>query len=454
MLRPTLLVAALAVAFPAYADADLDALRADIQHMKQNYEARIQSLEARLQQAESLADNAAQKNKTAQMAADSSTASNNNAFNPEISLILQGSYANLKDIPERRISGFLPDGAFPGTTRGFSLNETELIMSANIDPDFRGSMNLVLADGEVGIEEAWFQTLSLGNGFTLKGGRFRSNIGYQNEQHPHAWDFADNNLMTRALFGEAYGNDGLQLKWVAPTTLFTELGAEIGRGANFPGTDRNKNGIGSYALYGHVGGDIGDSHSWRGGVSYLSTRANERSGTLADFNEVGVNTTYTGNSKTWMADFVWKWAPNGNATVNSFKFAAELFRRSEDGNLSCDDLDPANSSLCTGGIADAYRATQYGGYAQGVYQFMPRWRAGYRYDLLNPGSVDFGLNNVNLPRPDYKPARHSLMADYSPSEFSRLRLQYSKDQSMQNQNENQLFVQYIYSLGSHGAHSF
>ena len=450
MLRPTLLVAALAVAFPAYADADLDALRAEIQHMKQDYETRIQSLEARLQNAESHADNATQKNETAQIAADSSAASNSNAFNPEISLVLQGGYANLKDIPERRISGFLPDGTFPGTTRGFSVNETELVMAANIDPDFRGSTNLVVTDGSVSVEEAWFQTLSLGNGFTLKGGPFRSSIGYQNEQHPHAWDFADNNLMTRALFGEGYSNDGLQLKWVAPTELFTELGAEIGRGANFPGTDRNQNGIGSYALYGHVGGDIGDSNSWRGGVSYLSTRATERSGTVADFNGVDTNTAFSGDGQTWMADFVWKWAPNGNSTVNNFKLAAELFRRSEDGNLSCD----GTGSLCSGGITGAYRATQYGGYAQGVYQFMPHWRAGYRYDLLNPGSADLGLNNANLPRPDYKPARHSLMADYSPSEFTRLRLQYSKDQSMPNQNENQWFVQYIYSLGTHGAHSF
>jgi hypothetical protein len=46
------------------------------------------------------------------------------------------------------------------------------------------------------------------------------------------------------------------------------------------------------------------------------------------------------------------------------------------------------------------------------------------------------------------------MLDFSPSEFSRFRLQYSKDESMENVSENQWFVQYIHSLGSHGAHSF
>jgi hypothetical protein len=440
MLRPVLLAAALAAAFPAHADANLDALRAELQAMKTSYEARIQALEARLASVETPARNAAP--------ADEPAAASATAFNPEISLILQGSYAHLDDRPARHITGFLPDGAAEAAPRGFSANESELVMAANIDPYFRGYFNAVLNDGTVGVEEAWFQTLALSQGLTLKGGRFRSGIGYQNEQHPHAWDFASNALMYQALFGEGYGNDGLQLKWVAPTELYTELGAEIGRGANFPGSDRNQNGVGSYALFGHVGGDVGDSHSWRGGVSYLSTRATERSGSLADFAGTDLGTAFSGDSTTWLADFVWKWAPRGNPDVNNFKFAAELFRREEDGSLNCE------GGLCGAGSLGTYRATQSGGYAQGVYQFMPRWRTGYRYDLLDPGTRDYGANNATLPRPDYRPTRHSLMVDYSPSEFSRLRLQYTQDKSMQGSDENQWYVQYIYSLGTHGAHAF
>ena len=448
MLRPALFAAAMAAALPAHADADLDALRAELRDMKASYEARIQALEMRLQAAETkTADATPQAGSAARQGEPAQTASN--SFNPEVSLILQGGYAHLKDLPARRITGFLPDGTAESATRGFSVDDSELVLSANIDPYFRGYFNAVLNDDTVGVEEAWFQTLALGEGLTLKGGRFRSGIGYQNEQHPHAWDFATNNLMYDALFGEGYGNDGLQLKWVAPTELFTELGAEIGRGANFPGTDRNENSIGSYALYGHIGGDVGDSHSWRGGVSYLSTSSTERSGTLTDFNDADVNTAFSGDSTTWLADVVWKWAPLGNATVNNFKFAAELFRREENGSLNCD-----GGSLCGASSLGTYRATQTGGYAQGVYQFMPRWRTGYRYDRLDPGSRDYGINNANLPRPDYRPSRLSLMVDYSPSEFSRLRLQVTKDRASEDQDENQWFVQYIYSLGAHGAHTF
>ncbi|OGU23405.1 MAG: hypothetical protein A2580_05060 [Hydrogenophilales bacterium RIFOXYD1_FULL_62_11] len=455
MLRPTLLVAALAAAFPAFADADLDALRSELKEMKSSYEARIQLLEKRLLQAETQAPNAPAPSPASAVAAvepapQQETASNR--FNPDISLILQGQYAQLDDIEHRHITGFFPAGHNHDVPRGFSLNHTELVMSASIDPYFSGYMNLALLDAEVSIEEAWFQTTALGNGLTLRGGRFLSGLGYQNTQHPHAWDFADNNLMYRALFGEAYGNDGLQLKWVAPTELFMEFGAEAGRGANFPGTDRNMNGAGSTVLFGHLGGDVGVSHSWRAGLSYLQTRASDRDSEIDDLNDVAAETLFSGSSKTWIADFVWKWAPNGNATEQNFKFATEYFSRKEDGDLLCVD-NTAGGGACTD-VADRYKATQSGFYAQGVYQFMPRWRTGYRYDRLDSGSVDFGLNNASLPVTDYAPTRHSLMLDYSPSEFSRFRLQVSQDKSMESVSENQWFVQYIHSLGSHGAHSF
>ncbi|MDP1924642.1 MAG: TonB-dependent receptor [Thiobacillus sp.] len=455
MLRPTLLVAALAAAFPAFADADLDALRADLQDMKSSYEARIPSLEKRLQQAEAQAANAPAPSPASAVAAVEpaplqETASNR--FNPDISLILQGQYANLDDIEHRHITGYFPAGHDHGAARGFSLEHTELVMSASIDPYFSGYMNLALLDAEVSIEEAWFQTTGLGNGLTLRGGRFLSGLGYQNTRHPHAWDFADNNLMYRALFGEAYANDGLQLKWVAPTELFMEFGAEAGRGANFPGTDRNENGAGSTVLFGHLGGDVGVSHSWRAGVSYLQTKASDRDSEIDDLNDVAAETLFSGSSKAWIADFVWKWAPNGNATEQNFKFATEYFSRKEDGDLLCVD-NTATGGACTD-VTDRYKATQSGFYAQGVYQFMPRWRTGYRYDRLDSGSVDFGLNNAFLPVTDYAPTRHSLMLDYSPSEFSRFRLQVSQDKSMESVSENQWFVQYIHSLGSHGAHSF
>lgn len=434
MLRPALLAAALTAAFPVHADPQLDALRAELQELKTAYEARIQALEARLQKTEA---------QTAEAAVKADPAPVRASFNPDVSLILQGKYAYLEDRADRGITGFLPSGA-EGPSRGFSVDESELVLSASIDPWFRGYLNAVLADEAVEVEEVWFQTTGLGQGLSIKGGRFRSAIGYQNEQHPHAWDFATNSLVYDALFGEGYGQNGLQMKWLAPTDTFLEFGAEAGRGGAFPSTERDSNGFPSLALFGHVGDDVGTSHNWRTGLSYLHARPQERAFEGRDLGDVDVTGAFSGKSRTWLADFVWKWAPNGNATQQNFKFAAEYFQRRESGELN-------------GDISGSYSADQSGVYAQSVYQFMPHWRVGYRYDRLFRGDVvfdgaDAGATLASLA--DYDPRRHSLMLDYSPSEFSRLRLQYSRDEAQQAVDENQFYVQYIYSLGSHGAHKF
>lgn len=462
MFKRTLVASAIASLFSpaafAVSDADWAAMKEEIRQMKSAYEARIADLEARVKAAEMKASSAEDKAIEAERQAREeppSTASR--GVNPELSLILQGKYAQLDDVKERFISGFMPAGHAHGTERGFSIDHTELVFSANVDQLFKGYANFALVDEEIEVEEAWFQTLGLGHGFTIKGGRFLSAMGYQNEQHPHAWDFADNNLAYKALFGESYGQDGLQLKWVAPTDLFIEPFVEVGRGANFPGTDRNENGAGALAAGVHLGGDVGVSNSWRAGVSYLTTEAKEREFEGHDPSDVEVAGAFTGDSKTWLVDAVWKWAPSGNSRERNLKLAAEYFWREESGRLDCDDADAMEPSACTGGLSGSYESSQSGMYAQGVYQFMPQWRVGYRYDKLWRGDVDFigtDIGNTIASLGDYDPSRHSVMLDWSPSEFSRLRLQYSRDKSMEGQDENQWFVQYIHSLGAHGAHKF
>jgi hypothetical protein len=46
------------------------------------------------------------------------------------------------------------------------------------------------------------------------------------------------------------------------------------------------------------------------------------------------------------------------------------------------------------------------------------------------------------------------MIDWSPSEFSRFRLQYGEVRVQDGVADNQLFLQYIMSLGAHGAHTW
>lgn len=355
-----------------------------------------------------------------------------NAFNPAMSLILDGTFAGLSRDPEDyALAGFaLGEESGPGE-KGFSLGESELAISANIDDRFFGNANIALTpDGEAEVEQAYFQTLSLGAGLTLRAGRFFSGVGYLNEHHAHAWDFADQPLVYRAMLGNQFRDDGVQARWVAPTELFVELGAEIFRGDSFPAGGAASSGAGTRSVFAHVGGDVGDSHSWRAGASYLMANAEERE------SEEGAN-VFGGDSDLAVIDFVWKWAPQGNSTNTNLKVQAELFLRNEDGVFN-----------------DAqYSGDQRGAYAQLIYQFMPAWRAGVRYDRLMADAVPATLAGTVLDDESHDPTRMSLMVDYSHSEFSRLRLQYNRDESRPVVDD-QWFVQYVMSIGAHGAHLF
>jgi hypothetical protein len=371
------------------------------------------------------------------------------AFNPAVSLILQGTAATNSQDPKRfQLSGFAPTGGEVGPApRSFSLGESELVVSSNIDPYFRGQMVAALTpDNKAEVEEAFFQTLALGGGFTLKGGRFLAATGYQNEIHAHAWDFQDPSLAQKAFLGGKRGEDGVQLRWVAPTELFTELGGELGNGRSFPASDANKNGAGAWSLFGRLGGDWGESAAWRTGLTYLRADPRDRVQDDADAAGTPFTQSFTGRSSLWVADFVLKWAPNGNSTVNNAKLQGEYFRRTEDGQLTHN-----------GAIGD-YASRQSGWYLQGVWQFMPRWRVGYRYDQLDHGTVSngLGLTAANAPAllTDHNPTRNSVMVDWSGTEFSRVRLQLASDKSTAGRTNNQVLVQYIYSLGAHGAHTF
>ena len=177
-----LCIAALPSASFAADSGELKALREEVARMRQSYEQRIEALEQRLSRAETTAgqaqaaatgaasaaasaataagqaettargaESAAAKAETVASAAGvaaTSRPSSATAFNPALSLILAGTYTNLKVDPLTRpyaISGFVPsNGEVAPPPRSFSLGESELAISANVDHVFRGA--LFLAD--------------------------------------------------------------------------------------------------------------------------------------------------------------------------------------------------------------------------------------------------------------------------------------------------------------------
>lgn len=448
-----LLLAAASVAIlsasPAFAadDADLKALRAEIAAMKQAYESKIDQLESKVQSLEAQQNQTAEKISTIEPAAGNSIPAtsqrkiNDNSFNPEIGVILQGKYQSFSE-NENEFAGFAVGEEAERGKEGLGIDETELNFSANIDDKFHGSATVALhehdGETEVEIEEAYIETTSLPYGLQAKAGRFFSELGYLNSHHSHADDFADRPLPNRAFLDNNYGDDGVQVSAVLPTDFYSEIGGGAYRGDDFPGGGADGGDIGSWTAYGRVGGDIGDQTSWRLGLSTLQTVGAER-----EANEG--NVIFDGDSGLYIADARMVYAPTGNNADQEVILQGEYFVRAEDGTY--DDQDAGTGVV-------AYDDNQSGWYAQAVYKFHPQWRIGARYSRLYAGDVPTGLVGSALDDGGHDPWAAAAMIDWTNSEFSRARLQFNREELADGQEDNQFILQYIMSLGAHGAHAY
>jgi hypothetical protein len=314
--------------------------------------------------------------------------------------------------------------------------------SASVDDKFRGSATIALheheGETEVEIEEAYVATTALPAGVEVKAGRFFSELGYLNSHHGHSDDFADRPLPNRAFLDNNYGDDGVQISAVLPTPIYTEIGAGAFRGDDFPAGGADGNDIGAWTAYGRVGGDVGDNTSWRLGVSTL-----QADGISRDANEDMVN--FSGDSSLYIADARAVYAPTGNNAEQELIFQGEYFIRDEDGTY--EDMDAGTGAI-------AYNDSQSGWYAQSVYKFHPQWRVGARYSQLYAGDVPVGLVGSALDDGGHNPWAATAMVDWTNSEFSRVRAQFSREEVADGQEDNQFTLQYIMSLGAHGAHNY
>ncbi len=448
--------------------AGIAELRQMILEMKQQHQQQIQALEARVQQAETRAAAAEQKARSTEgkivaveEQVQAKPRSGDNSFNPAISLVFQGGFSSYSQDPEDFHLEGMPLGGEAGLQdEGLALWETELTASANIDNLFYGQATIGLhtheGEIEVDVEEAFVDTLSLPAGLGLRFGRFYSSVGYLNEKHTHAWDFADAPLAYQAFLGGQYRDDGLRASWVAPLdALFVEVGAETLRGDSYPGGGNSGDFGAVRNLFVNVGGDIGQNNSWQLGVSRVDVDVEERSAGGHAHDDDGESPTFNGDSDLTVVDAVWKTdLGNDKALI----FQGEYFRRDEDGQVTF--AEGAGEALFN------YDGEQDGWYLQGVLQFNRQWRAGVRYDRLSADNDLTMVSNTTGEADDdifeesgyqsssHDPDRWAAMVDWSPSEFSRVRLQYARDDSRAEDTDDQIYLQYIMTLGAHGAHQY
>jgi regulator of replication initiation timing len=442
MKKPLLALCILsAMASPAFAgnasqdqikalEARIKSLEANAEAMRQQAADAMEALQATKAEIEEL--KAVQPTQVAAAEeAPSPTEANANAFNPAISIILNSSYTHHSVNPDNYFrSGFALVGEGRPGAQGISLGESEISFATNIDEKFYGQLTLAVGsdagEDSLGIEEAFIETTALQNGFTLRAGRFFSNLGYLNSHHAHSDKFFDRPLVYQAFLGNQYGDDGVQLRWLAPTNLFLEFGAEVFAGNHYPSAGGGNSGTGVHTLFAHAGGDVGDENSWLAGVSMLkSSTMNSEDG-------------FSGDNTLYVADLTWKWAPQGNFKDGGITLRGEYFLDDRDGQYS----DPINPLF-----DQAWDGVRHGAYIEAVYRINRKWETGYRYDKL--------FADENGPyASNFDPSRNSLMLTWINSEFSLVRLQYSRDESNPTDTDNALTLQFQTSLGAHGAHKF
>ena len=450
--------AGLAVASPVLAQESLQQelarLKSQMQQMMSAYERQISSLESRLKAVEQKAAEAPPQTAAAPSALQRAItptappptgsvaapggvarpAASGSAFNPEIGVVLDGRYSAFsKDPATYTIPGFALGGEANPGPRGFALGESELNFSANVDQWLYAAATIAFErEGDVSVEEAFVQSTSLPWGFTARGGRFFGAFGYLNSRHKHVWDFADAPLPYLAFLGGQYGDDGVELRWLAPTDIFLEFGGGVSRGDAFPAGGAANRGVGAWNVFAHLGDDIDEASSYRLGAGLLQARAHDR----ATDNDANL---FTGVSNTGIFDAVYTWAPDGNPVETNLKLQAEYFLRQERGMFNGTD----------------FIGHQHGWYAQAAYQFMPRWRVGVRYDRVYAEPIEPTFAGAVLDNMSHAPKRYAAMMDYSTSEFGRFRLQYNRDESRPNNEiDHQVILQYTVSFGAHPAHSY
>ncbi|MFH0789444.1 MAG: hypothetical protein V2B13_17780 [Pseudomonadota bacterium] len=382
-------------------------------------------------------------------------------FVPDISFIVDGSFVgrNINDetLNNLKVPELIPSG-LSNPNRGFNLNYGELSIYSPVDPYFDLTATIPFTESGVELEEAYFRTKSLPWGFQVKGGKFRSSFGRLNVQHEHVWDFADAPLVNRAFFGE----DGLvekggQLNWLAPTPFYLLLGAEVLQGENTAsfgtnaiGLEKNgrvfaKDGAQQPNLmvsYIKSSVDIG-SLSLLGGLSYAQgqTRQNFTNGSNPQM-------AY-GDAKIYGLDLTAKYF------IDSYRYVSwqnEFMHRQMNLNVATDPaLDDPSQDLRFFGKD----LKQSGFYSQLVYRFAQRWRIGARYDLLNQNDVYNDGVKQDLPG---GLDRISAMLEFKPTEFSTLRLQFNRDNSLFNGTTREpvtgIFLQFNMAIGAHGAHAY
>jgi hypothetical protein len=244
----------------------------------------------------------------------------------------------------------------------------------------------------------------------MKVGKTKAAFGKANAFHTHNRPWADQPLVNRNLVGgdEGLSDAGISLARLFPNDfVFLEATAEVmsGNSSVFAAPER------SNLTY------VGRLRAYRD----LTESTNLDLGGSIAYGNNGL----TSDSKTRLigTDVAFRWRPLRRARYRSFVGRAEFaWSRLED---------------------EATVQESFGMYASAEYQFARRWFGGLRYDLSDRAH-DASIRDEGI----------SALVTFWPSEFSQVRAQYRRTVFGDQDCTNELLLQFLFSIGAHGAHPF
>lgn len=262
-------------------------------------------------------------------------------------------------------------------------------------------------------DQLLIRSRTLPAGLSAVVGRFASQIGAINEQHPHADDFIERSLIYRGFLGNHWVDDGVRLNWSISAPIHLQLGAEAFSGQRLIRESQTRPNIGAQTLSLKTGGVLGANNHWAFGVSTLDNRrsaAVRAHETIADHGHVH-DAEFSGR-RMWLTDLTYKWAPDGKPEERQLSLFWE--------HASVRRIHPNSDAL------------GHAGFSLGaVWRFRSAWEIGLRTDWLSVNKPELhdgdgdGVGET-LEFSSGRLRERAVMIAFRPNHMQTYRLQFTR----------------------------
>lgn len=364
----------------------------------------------------------------------------------------------------------LQQGGHDPQKRGFSNRGIEFSLSGAVDTHWDANMTVVYGydelEGEtkLELEEAYFVSRNLGNNLQLEVGQMYTEFGRINPRHAHAWTFVDQPIIHNRVFGaDGMRAPGLRTSYLFPTKHHSEFhfGLQNATGetmASFLANDEIYEEANPAGARPFVGGntrgtselvhlyrwvnawDLGDSKELGLGLSYAT--GPNASGPGAETDIFGVDLIY---KKNWL---------DSSGQRRSLSFEGEWVERDFEA-VGVTGNGPNNAAPAAARTWPAATLEDRGFFAQVHTMKNDKLGYGLRYERAWAKLGDTFDPIAGDPK-RAKRERLSPVVTWNLSEFSRLRLQYNRDNFdlITNQRAHSVWLAFDIGIGAHPAHRF